>query len=69
MSCESGNIVEAKRYLEAYMAETADKPYPWAESRRQELEEYLKLTPSPEALKARLDAIREDKLRALKLVG
>lgn len=68
IACEEGNTVEAERWFNAFAFATADKPYPWAETRTQELKECLKLAASPEALKAQLDVVRTEKLRALKLV-
>jgi hypothetical protein len=67
MACEEGNPVEAGRWFNAFMSVTADKPYPWVETRKQELADCLKLIASPDALKMRLDTVRAEKLRALKL--
>lgn len=67
MACEEANAVEAKRWFNAFTSATADKPYPWAETRKQELTECLKLAASPGVLRTRLDTVRAEKLRALKL--
>lgn len=67
MACEEGKAVDAERWFNAFAAATADKPYPWAETRKRELTECLKLAVSPETLRTRLDAIRTEKLYALKL--
>ena len=67
IACEEGNTVEAEHWFDAFASATADKPYPWVETRKQELKECLKLAASPEALKANLDVVRTEKLRALKL--
>ncbi len=67
MACEEGNATDAQHYFNAFVSATSDKPYPWAETRKQELTECLKLTDSPEALRTRLDIVRIEKLRALKL--
>jgi len=67
MACEEGNAAYAERYFGSFVSTIADKPYPWATTRKQELEECLKLVGAPESLKAHLDGIRAEKLRALKL--
>jgi hypothetical protein len=67
MACEEGNAADAKRYFNAFVLATLDKPYPWAETRKQELTECLKQEASPEALRVRLESLSDDKLRALKL--
>ena len=67
MACEEGNAVEADRWFNAFTSATADKPYSWAETRKQELMECLKLVASSETLRARLDVVLTEKLRALKL--
>jgi hypothetical protein len=67
MACEEGNATDAERYFNAFISATSDKPYPWVETRKQELTECLKLAASPEALRMRLASVRAEKLRALKL--
>lgn len=67
MACEEGDVVNAERYYNAFVSATADKPYPWVETRKQELAACLKLVGSPEMLRTRLESIRAEKLQALKL--
>jgi hypothetical protein len=66
---EDGDKDEAQKYFEAFLSATVDKPYPWVESRRQELAENLSLMDTPLELKTRLAAIEADKLRALRCDG
>jgi hypothetical protein len=67
MACEEGNASDADRYFRVFVSETSDKPYPWVENRKHELADCLQLVRSPEALRMRLEGIRVEKLRALKL--
>jgi hypothetical protein len=67
VACEEGNSTDAQRYFQAFLLATSDKPYPWAETRKHELMECLKQAASPEILKMRLESLRNEKLRALKL--
>jgi hypothetical protein len=69
MACEQGDPVDAESYFAAFVSGTTDKPHPWAAARKQELTECLKLIASPEALRARLEGVRAQKLRALKLAS
>lgn len=66
-ACEEGNSIDATRYFDAFVAATKDKPFLWAETRRQELVECLLKIGSPEALGVHLNRIQADKRRALKL--
>jgi hypothetical protein len=67
MACEEGNSGEAQHYFNEFVLATSNKPYPWAEARKQELTECLEHLTSPEALTIRLENLRDEKLRALKL--
>jgi len=67
VACEAGNLMDAERRFNAFVTATADKPYPWAEIRRRELAECMKLAGSPESLRMHLETIRVEKLCALKL--
>ena len=67
MACEVGNAGDAERYFQAFILATSDKPYPWAETRKHELTECLKQAASPEVLSMRLEILRNEKLRVLKL--
>jgi len=67
MACEEGGASDAQLYFEAFVSATSDKPYPSLEARKQELAECLSLTASPEGLSVRLQSVRVEKLRALKL--
>jgi hypothetical protein len=67
MACEEGHAGDAQRYFQAFVLATSDKPYPWAETRKHELTECLKQEASPEVLRMRLESLRNEKLRALKL--
>lgn len=67
MACEEGNATDAERYFNAFISTTSDKAYPWVETRKQELAECLKLAASPDALRVRLESVRAEKLRSLKL--
>jgi hypothetical protein len=67
IAAEEGNAWKAKRYYCAYKAAVSDAPWPWAEKYRAELATFLELMKTPEKLKAQLDSIRTEKLKALKL--
>jgi hypothetical protein len=67
VACEEGNISQAQRYFDAFISATANKPYSWVETRKQELLECFSLAKSPEQFKTRLKGIMAEKLRALKL--
>ncbi len=67
IACEEGDAAKAQHYFGAFLCATADKPYPWAMNRKDELAECLGLLESSESLRAHLDAIRRQKLETLKL--
>lgn len=66
MSAEGGDKDEAERYFEFFLADTADKNYPWVELRRRELNDCRGLMNTPLELEKRLAAIEAKKLQALK---
>lgn len=67
MACEAGNFTEGERSFDAFLSATADKPYSWVETRRQELTECMKLAENLETLRTHLETVRINKLSALKL--
>lgn len=68
VSAEANDRESATKYLEEFERATAGKPFPWADARRAELVQCLKLAASPEALRPHLEGIKRQKLRALRLV-
>ncbi len=69
MACEANNLPDAEFSFNAFASATADKHFPWVESRRQELTECIKLIGSPGTLRMNLETIQVEKLRALKLAS
>lgn len=67
MACEEANASQAHHYFNEFVRVTSGKPYPWAEIRKKELMDCLEHVNSPEVLRMRLGASRNEKLRALKL--
>ena len=68
MAAEAGNKADAERYFEVFQADVDDKPYPWAESAREELRACLEANGS-EKLSLRLEGIATEKLKKLRLVA
>jgi hypothetical protein len=66
MAAERGELEEARRYYTSYLTITSDRPYDWAEMRRQELATCIKLMTSPNELKAHLLEVQETKAAFLK---
>jgi hypothetical protein len=67
MSMEDGDRAGAQRYFEAFLVATANRPYQWVETRKNELTELYETMDDPSVSRARLANIEAEKLRVLKL--